>query len=64
MTKSMCKDIDAKRLLSREIAIALAFKVMALCLLYFLFFDHAHRTVVTPEKMAAFLADKQPSSQR
>lgn len=52
-----------KRSLSRDIGVALAFKALALAALYFLFFDRSHKTQVTPAKMAAYLADKQPPSQ-
>lgn len=41
--------------LTREIVAALAFKVFALTLLYFACFSSAHRTLVTPSEMAAFL---------
>ncbi len=37
---------------------ALGFKALALALLYFLFFDGAHKIVVTPAKMAAYLAEQ------
>jgi hypothetical protein len=60
----LAKALGSKRSLSREIGAALAFKAVALSLLYFLFFDHGRRIVVTPAKMAAILIDKQPSMQR
>ena len=44
--------------LARDIVAALAFKVLALAALYFLFFNHAHKTVVTPAVMAAYLAEQ------
>lgn len=37
---------------------ALAFKALALAALYFLFFDRAHKIVVTPAAMAAYLAEQ------
>ncbi|MFY9658184.1 MAG: cytochrome oxidase putative small subunit CydP [Methylocystis sp.] len=46
--------------LARDIAGALAFKALALVALYFLFFDHSHKTVVTPAVMAAYLAEQPP----
>lgn len=45
----------AKRSLRFEITAALAFKALAIFLLYLAFFSGSHRTVVTPEKMAAAL---------
>jgi len=42
--------------LAWEIGAALGLKVAALAALYFLFFDHARKPVVTPAKMAAHLA--------
>lgn len=44
--------------LARDIGVALGFKALALALLYFLFFDGAHKIVVTPAKMAAYLAEQ------
>ncbi len=41
--------------LTREIVAALAFKLLALTLLYFAFFSNSHRILVTPSEMAAFL---------
>jgi hypothetical protein len=52
-----------KRSLSREIGAALAFKLLALTVLYFLFFSGSHRTVVTPSEMAAFLVNNHSASQ-
>ena len=52
------------RSLAREIGVALAFKALALVALYFLFFDRAHKVVVTPAKMAAYLAAQPTALQR
>ncbi|PWB82327.1 MAG: phosphoglycerate mutase [Methylocystaceae bacterium] len=41
--------------LGREIGVALAAKVAALLFLYFAFFDHSHRTTITPTAVAAKL---------
>jgi hypothetical protein len=48
------------RPLGREIAIALAFKLMALVALYVLFFGPAHRIKVTPAEMAETLSAAAP----
>jgi len=50
--------------LARDIGVALAFKALALAALYFLFFDRAHKIVVTPARMAAYLAEQPPVSER
>jgi hypothetical protein len=47
-----------RRSLSWEIAAALAFKALALTVLYSAFFSKPHKTVVTPTEMAAFLVNK------
>ena len=46
-----------KRSLSREIGAALAFKAVALTLIYLLFFSGSRAPVVTPSEMAGFLTD-------
>ena len=46
----------SKRNLRFEITIALVFKALAILVLYLAFFSGAHRTHVTPERMAAVLA--------
>lgn len=46
----------ARSPLRRELTLALAFKAVAIFLLYVLFFSPAHRTHVTPADMAAALA--------
>jgi hypothetical protein len=51
----MARQTMAKRSLRFEITAALAFKALAIFLLYLAFFSGSHRTVVTPEKMAAAL---------
>lgn len=48
------------RPLGREIAIALAFKLMALVALYLMFFSPAHRIKVTPAQMAETLSAAAP----
>ncbi|TLG75675.1 cytochrome oxidase putative small subunit CydP [Methylocystis sp. B8] len=48
------------RPLGREIAIALAFKLMALVALYLMFFGPAHRIKVTPAEMAETLSAAAP----
>lgn len=48
----------AKRSLRFEITAALAFKALALLLLYLAFFSGSHRAVVTPAEMAAALAGR------
>ncbi|MBM3562707.1 MAG: phosphoglycerate mutase [Alphaproteobacteria bacterium] len=48
------------RPLGREIAIALAFKVMALIALYVAFFGPAHRIKVTPAQMVETLSAAVP----
>jgi len=50
--------------LARDIGVALAFKALALAALYFLFFDRTHKIVVTPAKMAAYLAAQPTVLQR
>ena len=45
----------SKRSLRFEITAALAFKALAILLLYLAFFSGSHRTHVTPAKMAAAL---------
>jgi hypothetical protein len=42
--------------LGRELTLALLFKVVAIFLLYVLFFSPSHRTHVTPADMAAALS--------
>jgi len=44
------------RLLGREIAIALTFKLIALIALYVVFFGPAHRIKVTPAEMTEALS--------
>jgi hypothetical protein len=51
-----------KTSLSREIAAALAFKALALTVIYLLFFSGAR--VVTPKDMAGFLTETQVDSSR
>lgn len=46
-----------KRSLSRDIGAALAFKAVALILIYLLFFSGSRAPVVTPSEMAGFLTD-------
>jgi len=46
-----------KRSLSRDIGAALAFKVVALTVIYLLFFSGSRAPVVTPSEMAGFLTD-------
>jgi hypothetical protein len=46
-----------KRSLSRDIGAALAFKAVALTLIYLLFFSGSRAPVVTPSEMAGFLTD-------
>jgi hypothetical protein len=46
-----------KRSLSRDIGAALAFKAVALTLIYLLFFSGSRAPVVTPTEMAGFLTD-------
>jgi hypothetical protein len=41
--------------LGLDVAWALALKAAALAAIYFLFYDHAKKPVVTPAKMAAYL---------
>jgi hypothetical protein len=48
--------------LRRELTLAVAFKLLALFLLYFFFFGPAHRTHVTPADMAAALGADRPSN--
>ena len=48
------------RPLEREIAVALAFKLVALIALYVLFFGPAHRIKVTPAEMAEALSVAAP----
>ncbi|MFO1103468.1 MAG: phosphoglycerate mutase [Methylocystis sp.] len=48
------------RPLARDIAIALAFKLMALIALYVAFFGPAHRIKVTPAQMAETLSAATP----
>lgn len=48
------------RRLGREIAIALALKLVALIALYVLFFGPAHRIKVTPGQMAETLSAAAP----
>ena len=48
--------------LRSELTLALAFKLAALIVLYFLFFSPSHRMHVTPADMAAALADGHTSS--
>ncbi len=48
------------RPLGREIAIALAFKLIALIALYVAFFGPAHRIRVTPTQMAETLSAAAP----
>jgi hypothetical protein len=43
--------------LSFEIILALAFKALALCIIYFAFFGGTHKASVTASDMAAFLTD-------
>ena len=50
--------------LVRDIGLALGFKALALAALYFLFFDRAHKIVVTPARMAAYLVEQPPASGR
>jgi len=45
-----------RRSLSKDIAIALTFKVVALIALYMLFFYPVQKREITPAAMAAFLA--------
>ncbi|MGC1860488.1 MAG: cytochrome oxidase putative small subunit CydP [Methylocystis sp.] len=52
-----------KRSLSREIGAALAFKLLALTVLYFLFFSGSHKTVVTTSEMATFLVNNHSAPQ-
>jgi uncharacterized membrane protein len=51
-----------KRSLSREIGAALAFKAVALSLIYLLFFSGSRAPVVTPSEMAGFLTDSRGES--
>jgi len=46
----------ARTPLGRELTLAVVFKVVALFLLYVLFFSPSHRTHVTPADMAAALS--------
>jgi len=46
-----------KRSLSRDIGAALAFKAVALTVIYLLFFSGSRAPVVTPSEMAGFLTD-------
>jgi hypothetical protein len=50
----------ARSSLRRELTLAIAFKVVAIFLLYVLFFSPAHRTRVTPAGMAATLLESAP----
>jgi hypothetical protein len=43
--------------LSFEIILALAFKALVLCIIYFAFFGGTHKASVTASDMAAFLTD-------
>jgi len=52
----------AKRSLSRDIGAALAFKAVALTLLYFAFFSGSHKSVVKSSQMASFLTDNHSAS--
>lgn len=49
-----------KRPLAREIAVALAFKLIALIALYVAFFGPPHRIRVTPTQMAEALSAAAP----
>lgn len=51
-----------RRSLSREIGAALAFKAVALALIYLAFFSGARAPVVTPSEMAGFLTDSRGES--
>ncbi|HEY8161144.1 MAG: cytochrome oxidase putative small subunit CydP [Methylocystis sp.] len=44
--------------LRRELTLAIAFKIAAILLLYFLFFSPSHRMHVTPADMAAALSER------
>ena len=46
-----------KRSLSRDIGAALAFKAVALTVIYLLFFSGSRAPVMTPSEMAGFLTD-------
>ena len=46
-----------RRPLRRELGLAVAFKIVALFLLYYFFFGPSHRIHVTPAEMAAALAE-------
>ncbi len=46
-----------KRSLSRDIGAALAFKAVALIVIYLLFFSGSRAPVMTPSEMAGFLTD-------
>lgn len=50
------------RSLGREIAWALAFKMLALAIIYFAFFGPAHRTSLTPDQIAAALGEPAPTA--
>ena len=52
----------AKRTLSLEIVAALAFKMTALAILFFMFFNGPKKSVVTPSEMATFLASNHSAS--
>ncbi|PPD46489.1 MAG: phosphoglycerate mutase [Methylocystis sp.] len=52
----------ARSTLRRELTLAIAFKVVAIFLLYSLFFSPAHRTHVTPADMAAALRVSAPGT--
>jgi hypothetical protein len=48
--------------LRRDLALAIAFKLVALFLLYAFFFGPSHRLHVTPEDMAAALGEGRPTN--
>ncbi len=50
----------ARSTLRRELTLAIIFKVLAIFLLWFLFFSPAHRSHVTPADMTAALAKNAP----
>jgi hypothetical protein len=53
-----------KRSLSRDIGAALAFKAVALTLIYLLFFSGSRAPVVTPSEMAGFLTESRSGPRR
>jgi hypothetical protein len=50
--------------LLRELGAALAFKALALAILYFAFFGASHKIVVSPDSMATFLFQDNSARQR